>query len=138
MREIFLRGILFREKRTDKPKLFKSKTVNSAEIKNLLKLIAENPDLPIIPIVDSEIVGDGYGYGLGSWGSARIDEIILTSAYGILFKGDDDIFDTLEKCLTDEEFEKLPETEKQCRPYYDALPWEKAIIIYINSINPNC
>ena len=31
-----------------------------------------------------------------------------------------------------EEFEKLPETEEECRPFYDALPWTKAIIVYIN------
>ncbi len=29
-------------------------------------------------------------------------------------------------------FEALPESEEECRPYYDKLPWIKAIIVYID------
>lgn len=50
------------------------------------------------------------------------------------FKSDDDVFDVLEKYLSDEEFEKLPESESECRKYYNALPWEKAIIVSIGTI----
>ena len=51
------------------------------------------------------------------------------------FKSWDDVFDTLEKYLTDEEFEKLPESESECRAHYDALPWTKAIIVYIATVD---
>lgn len=51
------------------------------------------------------------------------------------FKSWDDVFDTLEKYLTDEEFEKLPESESECRAHYDALPWTKAIIVYITTVD---
>ena len=50
----------------------------------------------------------------------------------MLFKSDDDVFDTLEKCLPEAEFDALPEKENECRPVYDALPWVKAIIVDIN------
>lgn len=39
-----------------------------------LRLVKENPDLPIIPMVDSAVVGDAdYGLWLGSFGDCRID-----------------------------------------------------------------
>ena len=38
-------------------------------INGLLELVKQNPDLPILPMVDSEIVGDdGYCRWMGSWG----------------------------------------------------------------------
>ena len=99
----------------------------------LFKLMQENPDLPVVPMVDSEIVADNCGYWRGSWGSAEVDEYFISKrAERVFFKSDDDVFDVLERHLTDEEFEKLPETEEECRPFYDALPWTKAIIVYIN------
>lgn len=33
--------------------------------------------------------------------------------------------------LSDDEYERLPETESECRPIYDALPWTKEIIVNI-------
>lgn len=102
---------------------------NTAE---LLKLIQENPELPVVPMVDGEIPGDDSGWWLGEWGSARIDEYLITrNKEYVAFKSDDDVFDVLERHLSYEEFEKLPETETECRVYYDALPWTKAIIVNI-------
>lgn len=99
----------------------------------LLRLMQEHPELPIVPMVDSDIVADDGGYWLGSWGSAQVDEYIIADrTEQFLFKSDDDVFDTLERHLSYEEFEALPETEAECRPYYDNLPWIKAIIVYIN------
>jgi len=45
--------------------------------KELLKLVAENPDLPIVPMVDYEIVGDGCGRWLGSFGSVYVGEYTI-------------------------------------------------------------
>ena len=39
-----------------------------------LKLIKKNPTLPIVPMVDNEIVGEDYGYWLGAFGSAEVGE----------------------------------------------------------------
>lgn len=36
----------------------------------LFKLMQENPDLPVVAMVDGEIPGDDSGYWLGAWGSA--------------------------------------------------------------------
>lgn len=36
---------------------------------DLFKLMQENPDLPVVPMVDADIVaGDDYGRWMGSWG----------------------------------------------------------------------
>jgi len=84
-------------------------------------------------LVDGEIVcDDSYGYWMGSIGKARVDEYVLPDDDSpVVFKSDGDVFDTLEECLTEEEYENLPEDESECRPIYDALPWKKAIIVYI-------
>lgn len=106
--------------------------MKSAETLELLKLIEQNPDLPVVPMVDGEIVTDDFGYYAGSWGSATVDEYLVGKRDDrIYFKSDDDVFDVLEHQLSDEEFEALPETESECRPFYDGLPWKKAIIVYI-------
>lgn len=101
---------------------------------DLFKLMQENPDLPVVPVVDADIVaGDDYGRWMGSWGSASVDEYLIPpDDRPMIFKSDDDVFDTLEQCLPEAEFEALPENESECRPFYDALPWVKAIIVNIN------
>ena len=101
---------------------------------NLFRLMKENPDLPVVPFVDSEIVKEGVGYWQGSWGLAMVDEYVIAArAECFIFKSDDDVFDALEKYMSWEDFENLPEDEETCRrEYYDKLPWTKAIIVYIN------
>ena len=99
----------------------------------LFRLMRENPNLPVVAMVDGEIPGDDSGYRLGAWGSARVDEYLLTNnREWMVFKSDDDVFDVLERHLSDEEFERLLESESECRTYYNALPWTKAIIVNID------
>lgn len=102
----------------------------------LFRLMKENPGLPIIPFVNGEIVGDDSGRWEGSWGSARVDEYLVPPLdYApIIFKSDDDVFDTLESFLSKEEFDALPDQLEDCREAYDALPWTKAIIVYIDTL----
>lgn len=48
-----------------------------------LRLVRENPDLPIIPMVDSAVVADNdYGSWLGSFGDCRIDSYVSLKYYG--------------------------------------------------------
>ena len=109
--------------------------ISEKENKNrteLFRLMQENPDLPIVPMVDSDVVVDDCGYWMGTWGRACIDEYFISErAERVFFKSDGDVFYVLESHLSDEGFEVLPESEEACRPYYDSLPWKKAIIVYI-------
>lgn len=80
----------------------------------LFKLMQENPELPVIPFVDGEIVaGDDFGTWMGSWGVSCTDEYLIPPQdyEPVIFKSDDDVFDTLEKVLPGEEFDALPESE---------------------------
>ena len=103
---------------------------------DLFKIIEENPELPIIPMVDSEVVWDCIGYYMGVWGEAKVDEYIISKEYddNVIFKSDGDVFDALEQYMGAEKFKELPETEEECRPFYDRLPWIKAIIVFIEPL----
>ena len=110
------------------------------KVSKLLQLIKENPGLPIVPMVEAEIVEDGYTYYMGEWGYAEVDEYILAQRkWGneMLLKSDEDVFDVLEKCLSKEEYDALPDDEDECRTYLDNLQWTKAIIVYINKVDEN-
>lgn len=104
----------------------------SENIKRLLTLIEQNPDLPIVPMVDAEICGDDYGTYMGGWGAARVDEYIIAKGDDlVLLKSDDDVSGVLEHVLSEDEFKALPDEDEECRPVYDALPWIKAIMVDI-------
>ena len=108
-------------------------------LKELFELIKKRPDLPIVAMVDSEIVADdGYCYWMGSWGSCLIDKYIIHEDYGVIFyeEGKPDTVDIFEKyfdyaeCGIDEE---LPDEEALplMRAKVDSLDWKEAIIVYI-------
>lgn len=97
----------------------------------LFKLMQENPDLPVVPMVDSEVVcDDGYARWTGSWGSASIDEY-FTHDERVFFRSDDDTDDVLGYVLNAEEYEEM--TDEEVEAAYNALPWVKAIIVNIDT-----
>lgn len=108
-------------------------------LKELFGLIKKRPDLPIVAMVDSEIVADdGCCYWMGSWGSCLIDKYIVHEDCGVIFyeEGKPDTVDIFEKyfdyaeCGIDEE---LPDEEALplMREKVDSLDWKEAIIVYI-------
>lgn len=99
----------------------------------LFKLMAENPELPVVPMVDSEIVCDDYySRWLGSWGSCYIGEYYCGDER-IFFREDDDEAE-IEAAVCDqfgdETWEKM--TEEEAKAEYASLPWVKAIIVEID------
>ena len=116
-------------------KICESEEEKMQNIEKLLKLIKENPELPIIPMVSNDVCSDDSGYWEGEWGSAYVDEFLYCPLRNyIAFKNDDDVYDTLERYLRPDEFERLPESEDECREIYNQLPWKKAIIVNIEAI----
>lgn len=106
-------------------------------LKELFELIKEHPDLPIVPMVDADIVADDSGYWLGGWGSASIDKY-LPHEYGIIFyeQGRPDVVDIFEKFFDYEKCgisEEMPDSEALpiMREKVDSLDWIEAIIINI-------
>ncbi len=106
----------------------------------IFKLMQENHDLPILPMVDYEVVaGDEYTYWAGSWGEAEVKEFIIDDWYGdgcIRFKDDSDYGDLIEgyaekmfgDCENDENWKKAEE--------YIESHWIKAIVVYIGVGDP--
>lgn len=107
--------------------------------KELLELIAANPDLPVYAWVNADVVRDGYGYWVGEMHTASIQEYAEVEPYGYseqtwVIKGDDeDYYDYLVNSdeyagLTDEEAkQKAEETIAN-------LPWKKAIFVWVGTI----
>lgn len=97
----------------------------------LLQLAAENPDLPIVPMVDYDVVGDGYGFWLGEFGHCEVGEYALYSDryYDERDELKDDYY-----CTNTEDFEGFTDDdlEKALDLATDHM-WTKAIIVYINA-----
>lgn len=50
----------------------------SEKLTNLLELMQANPELPVIPCVDGDVVsGDEYYCWLGSWGESAVQEFVI-------------------------------------------------------------
>ena len=103
-----------------------------------LRLVKENPDLPIIPMVDSAVVADDdYDTWLGSFGDCRIDSYVSFKYYGeekfFTRYGDEDILkEYFEEQIADELGVDDECIEKLAREKIEKLPWVKAIIVDID------
>ena len=99
----------------------------------LFRLMKENPELPIVPMVDSEICGGDFAYYMGVWGWAEIDEILIceNNYDSIEFKSDHDIYNTLYHYLKPEQYDELPDNYDLCEEIYNNLPWKKVIVVFI-------
>lgn len=104
----------------------------------IIKLIEENPDLPVVPMIDSEVVADdSYTYWIGKWGRCKVTEYYLGNEM-VHFRNEDeeDVLSDISGCrpahdplgryiydLTDDEWNEL----------YKSIPWTKCIVIYITT-----
>ena len=88
-------------------------------ISDLLELIKAHPELPIVPMVDSEIVCDD---GVTKY---------LVSEEHIFFFDDEDVEAVLIEVKGYDEF--LSMTDKEAREAYNALPWVECIAVDINT-----
>ncbi|RAU96797.1 hypothetical protein [Paenibacillus sp. YN15] len=105
--------------------------IQQENVLELIRLIAENPELRILPMVDSEIVADeGYCSWVGCFGEAQVDEV-FSKGERLYIRSDDEeglieeVYDNLDGPITDEEAE---ETAKEIVSGYE---WEKVILVRI-------
>lgn len=99
-------------------------------IADLLELIKAHPELPIVPMVDSEIVCDeGYARWQGSWGAASVTKYLVSEEH-IFFFDDEDVEAVLIEVKGYDEF--LSMTDKEAQEAYNALPWVECIAVDIN------
>lgn len=98
----------------------------------LFRLMQENPELPVVPMVDYEIVADVSGRWLGSWGSSYIGEYLIGEEQ-VHFREDDDpseVDKVLSERYGDDYYTDM--TDEQEAAAYAGLPWVKAIIVNID------
>lgn len=106
--------------------------IQKENIKKLFGLIKSNPDLPIVPMVDYEVVGgDEYARWMGAWGNSRIAEYIIGER---LYYRDDKDFGEIEDLLSEEygydAFLKMD--DETAKKIYAGMPWIKGIIVEID------
>jgi len=103
----------------------------------LLELIKENPDLPVIPIVDSEVVADDCcSWWLASFGDVQVDEYCIGNEH-VHFKSDDeeDVLGDLPGCKyykTPDGRDILELNDDEWKELYNSQDWKRAIIVHIS------
>lgn len=107
--------------------------VKQKNINELLKLIQENPELSIVPMVDNELGGDDFSYYMGKWGKASVDEVYHRDER-IYFRSDD------EEELHEHYFDQLALNNPAWSATYldektiekiNEIEWEKVITVRI-------
>lgn len=95
----------------------------------LFKLIQENPELPVVPMVDSAVVADdSYGSWLGHWGAVRKDAYLITDER-VLVRDYDDEEDVLSAIYGWDTYSTM--SDEEAREAYDDIEWTEAIIVHI-------
>lgn len=106
----------------------------------LLKLIAEHPDYPVVPLVDYEVVADdSCGYWYGSFKNCEVKELCyVKDRWGddrIVYKEDSDDWDEIERLFPESDDEAY--TEEKLTEMFLALPFVKAIVLWIDLPDEN-
>lgn len=96
----------------------------------LFKLMQENPELPVVPMVDRD-VAVGYAWNIGRLEEVEIDEYLIADEI-IYTKLSDDLWDVLEAVYGEFKVSKM--TEEEAAEAYQQLPWIKAIMLYVRAI----
>ena len=103
-------------------------------IKHLIQLMDENPDLPVIPMVGQDIVADCTGEWVAHFGKAEVKKMCI---YGekVIFREDKNAIKTVEAL----DLEGLTEGRtreksiEKLNGYLDELEWLEVIIVHIET-----
>ena len=106
-------------------------TVMDPKLVHLLDLMKENPNLPVVPMVETEVVAGGeYAWWLGSWGHARVDKYYEADEH-IYFYDENDIEPLIEDVKGWDWYETA--TDDEALEEYRNLPWVKCIVVNITT-----
>ena len=103
-------------------------------IKHLIQLMDENPDLPVIPMVGQDIVADCTGEWVAHFGKAEIKKMCI---YGekVIFREEKNAIKTVEALELEglTEGRAREESIEKLNGYLDELEWLEAIIVHIET-----
>lgn len=107
--------------------------------KKLIKLMNENPDIPVIPMVNSKVCAGAEGYWMGIIGQCELSECVMLEMNDetrICFKDDlEEIKDYFHQQYLNREDLTLEEKQSKCLEKIESLLWEKVIIVHIELPN---
>ncbi len=106
-------------------------------VEKFLELVKENPDLPVIPMVDADVVCDDSGYWMGCFGTCYVDEYYVGKDR-IHFKDDDeeDVLADMVGCdyyETKDGRDITTLSEEEWKALFESLDWIKAIVVFIET-----
>lgn len=103
-------------------------------IKHLIQLMDENPDLPVIPMVGQDIVADCTGEWVAHFGKAEVKKMCI---YGenVIFREEKNAIKTVEALELEglTEGRTREESIEKLSGYLDELDWLEAIIVHIET-----
>lgn len=106
-------------------------------IKEILKLIEDHPDLPVIPMVGQDIVADSFGEWTAEVGEAEIRKICIYEDAVIFY--DENTLKTAGLLELDYDTLGIPESmssgeaNRRLKAFIDSLDWLEAIIVHIET-----
>lgn len=103
-------------------------------IKNLAKLIAENPNMPVIPMVEQEVIGDDQAKRwAGHIGTSEVKEFILReNIEGTFFYYRKDQENLIDMIAENSEEEDYSVAQQEAREKVNAMQWNKAIFLNVD------
>lgn len=113
--------------------------MNRNFIKELIKVMQENPDLKVLCKVDSDIVAeDGYAWWLGEiddkWG-IEIDEYAIIQER-VVFKSDEEWTEWFEDIFDIGDYLDIPDDEWDAfceKKINETVTWTKAIFVWVTT-----
>ena len=109
------------------------------KVTEILNLMNDHPELPVLPMVGTEIVADDcYARWCASWGSAEIQKVCIVNER-VVFWDEDYIWETWEEIGFDyDDFginDEIPDedAEKIAREVLERLEWVEVIVVNIDS-----
>lgn len=104
-----------------------------------IKLVQENPDLPIVPMVAYDVVDDdSYHWWLGSFVDCEVTEYALMEMYTedrFVTRDDQDEIEEyfMNELLDKDDTLSEEEIERMAHEQAEALDWIKAIVMWIGT-----
>ena len=106
------------------------------EMREFLLLVLENPELPVVPMVNTECVGgDEYSYWLSRVGRSEIREYAIDEWYHdgkIVYRDDANAEEDLIEAIAETKYDGSDEDYEKAKVEAAGL-WTKAIIVYITT-----
>ena len=106
------------------------------EMREFLLLVLENPELPVVPMVYADCVGDDeYSYWLSKVGRSEIREFAIDEWYhdgAIVYRDEANAEETLIEAIAETKYNGTDEDYEKAKEEAAGL-WTKAIVVYITN-----